>query len=216
VHTAPGHGLDDFIVGRKYGLPVANPVGNDGRFLPDTPLFAGLKVEAATPVIIEALKERGRLAHHESYRHSYPHCWRHKSPLIFRATPQWFISMEQNQLRAHTLRDIKKVQWTPAWGEQRITGNDRKPARLVYLAPAHLGCADPAVVHKQTGALHPRTQELIEAAQRAWTKAESMPGLRSTRPSCCTRKPTTMTRSPMSWTCGRIRIVIRVCGRPAA
>ena len=164
VHTAPGHGLDDFIVGRKYGLPVANPVGNDGRFLPDTPLVAGLKVEAATPVIIEVLKERGRLAHHESYRHSYPHCWRHKSPLIFRATPQWFISMEQNQLRAHTLRDIKKVQWTPAWGEQRITGMIENRPDWCISRQRTWGVPIPLFVHKQTGALHPRTQELIEAA----------------------------------------------------
>jgi isoleucyl-tRNA synthetase len=164
VHTAPGHGLDDFIVGRKYGLPVANPVGNDGRFLPDTPLVAGLKVDAATPVIIEALKERGRLAHHESYRHSYPHCWRHKSPLIFRATPQWFISMEQNQLRAHTLRDIKKVQWTPAWGEQRITGMIENRPDWCISRQRTWGVPIPLFVHKQTGALHPRTQELIEAA----------------------------------------------------
>jgi isoleucyl-tRNA synthetase len=164
VHTAPGHGLDDFIVGRKYGLPVANPVGNDGRFLPETPLVAGLEVEAAVPVIIEALKERGRLAHHESYRHSYPHCWRHKSPLIFRATPQWFISMEQNQLRAHTLRDIKKVQWTPAWGEQRITGMIENRPDWCISRQRTWGVPIPLFVHKHTGALHPRTQELIEAA----------------------------------------------------
>jgi isoleucyl-tRNA synthetase len=164
VHTAPGHGLDDFIVGRKYGLPVANPVGNDGRFLPDTPLFAGLEVEEAVFPIIEVLKERGRLAHHESYRHSYPHCWRHKTPLIFRATPQWFISMEQNQLRAHTLRDIKKVQWTPAWGEQRITGMIENRPDWCISRQRTWGVPIPLFVHKQTGALHPRTQELIELA----------------------------------------------------
>src|SRR3984893_15879917 len=122
VHTAPGHGLEDFALGQRYGLPVTNPVGNDGRFLPDTPLVAGLKVDAANSVIIEALAKGRRLLHHESWRHSYPHCWRHKTPVIFRATPQWFISMERAQLRQHTLRDIPGVAWTPAWGEQRITG----------------------------------------------------------------------------------------------
>jgi isoleucyl-tRNA synthetase len=164
VHTAPGHGLDDFIVGRRYGLPVSNPVGNDGRFLPDTPLVAGLKVDHASPVIIEALKERGRLAHHESYRHSYPHCWRHKSPLIFRATPQWFISMDQNKLREHTLRDIKKVQWMPAWGEQRITGMIENRPDWCISRQRTWGVPIPLFVHKRTGELHPRTQELILAA----------------------------------------------------
>ena len=80
VHTAPGHGHEDFAVGQRYGLPVANPVGNDGRFLPDTPLVAGLKVEEANGVLIDALRERGRLVHHEPFVHSYPHCWRHKTP----------------------------------------------------------------------------------------------------------------------------------------
>jgi len=89
------HGQEDFIVGRKYGLLVDNPVGGDGRFLPATPLFAGRKVFDANPHVVEVLREKGALLHHEPFRHSYPHCWRHKTPVIFRATPQWFISMEQ-------------------------------------------------------------------------------------------------------------------------
>ncbi|HET9388054.1 MAG TPA: isoleucine--tRNA ligase, partial [Steroidobacteraceae bacterium] len=163
VHTAPGHGLDDFIVGQRYGLAVVNPVGGDGRFLPDTPLVAGLKVEEANAVLIEALRARGRLGHHESYRHSYPHCWRHKSPLIFRATPQWFISMDQKDLRAHTLRDIKRVRWTPAWGEQRITGMIENRPDWCISRQRTWGVPIPLFVHKRTGELHPRTQELIEA-----------------------------------------------------
>ncbi|MBV9914619.1 MAG: isoleucine--tRNA ligase [Sinobacteraceae bacterium] len=164
VHTAPGHGLDDFIVGQRYGLPVTNPVGGDGRFLPDTPLVAGLHVDKATPVLITALQERGRLLHHESYRHSYPHCWRHKSPIIFRATPQWFISMDQQGLRAHTLRDIPKVTWTPAWGEQRITGMIENRPDWCISRQRIWGVPIPLFVHKHTGALHPRTQELIQLA----------------------------------------------------
>src|ERR1700716_654644 len=164
VHTAPGHGLEDFAVAQRYGLPVTNPVGNDGRFLPDTPLVAGLKVDAANAVIIEALAKGGRLLHQESFRHSYPHCWRHKTPLIFRATPQWFISMELAQLRAHTLRDIPGVAWTPAWGEQRITGMIESRPDWCISRQRTWGVPIALFVHKQSGELHPRTQELIEAA----------------------------------------------------
>ncbi len=164
VHTAPGHGLEDFALGQRYGLPVTSPVGNDGRFLPDTPLVAGLRVDAANPVIINALKERGRLVHHESFRHSYPHCWRHKTPLIFRATPQWFISMDRNSLRAHALRDIKQAQWTPEWGEQRITGMIENRPDWCISRQRTWGVPIPLFVHKRSGELHPRTQELLEAA----------------------------------------------------
>jgi isoleucyl-tRNA synthetase len=164
VHTAPGHGQEDFAVGQRYGLPVANPVGNDGRFLPDTPLVAGLKVDEANPVIIEALAQGGRLLHQESLRHSYPHCWRHKTPVIFRATPQWFISMERAGLREHTLRDIRGVQWTPAWGEQRITGMIESRPDWCVSRQRTWGVPIPLFVHKVSGELHPRTQELIEAA----------------------------------------------------
>jgi isoleucyl-tRNA synthetase len=164
VHTAPGHGQEDFSVGRRYNLPVANPVGNDGRFYASTPLVAGLKVDEANPVIIGALKERGRLVHHEPLRHSYPHCWRHKSPVIFRATPQWFISMDQNRLREHALRDIKRTQWTPEWGEQRIAGMIESRPDWCISRQRTWGVPIPLFVKKETGELHPRTQELIEAA----------------------------------------------------
>ncbi len=164
VHTAPGHGQEDFAVGQRYGLPVVNPVGDDGRFLADTPLVAGLKVDDANPVIIQALRERARLLHEEPLRHSYPHCWRHKTPLIFRATPQWFISMERAGLRAHTLRDIKGVRWTPAWGEQRITGMIESRPDWCISRQRTWGVPIPLFVHRVSGELHPRTAELIEAA----------------------------------------------------
>ncbi|HAD41075.1 MAG TPA: isoleucine--tRNA ligase, partial [Plesiomonas shigelloides] len=95
VHTAPGHGQEDFVVGQKYHLEVANPVAPDGTYLPDTPLFAGQSVFKANDSVLDVLRERGALLHFEKFLHSYPHCWRHKTPIIFRATPQWFISMEQ-------------------------------------------------------------------------------------------------------------------------
>jgi len=163
VHTAPGHGLEDFAVGKLYNLPVTNPVGNDGRFLPDTPLVGGLKLDEGGALILETLKTRGRLVHHESLRHSYPHCWRHKTPVIFRATPQWFISMDQKGLRANTLRDIKGVQWTPAWGEQRITGMIENRPDWCVSRQRTWGVPIALFVHKVSGELHPRTQELLEA-----------------------------------------------------
>ncbi|HXR90438.1 MAG TPA: isoleucine--tRNA ligase [Steroidobacteraceae bacterium] len=162
VHTAPGHGQEDFVVGQRYGLPVTSPVGNDGRFYRDVPLVGGLKVDEANPVIIEALRERGRLLHNEAYRHSYPHCWRHKSPVIFRATPQWFVSMERGNLRANTLRDIPNVQWTPQWGEQCITGMIQNRPDWCISRQRTWGVPIPLFVHKRSGELHPRTQELIE------------------------------------------------------
>ena len=164
VHTAPGHGQEDFVVGQRYGLPVANPVGNDGRFLKDTPLVAGLRVDEANPVIIAALAERGRLLREQKVLHSYPICWRHKTPVIFRATPQWFISMEQAKLREHTLRDIPGVEWTPAWGEQRITGMIESRPDWCISRQRTWGVPIPLFVHRESGELHPRTQELIEAA----------------------------------------------------
>ncbi|WP_182058623.1 isoleucine--tRNA ligase, partial [Pantoea sp. ME81] len=111
VHTAPGHGPDDYVIGQKYGLETANPVGPDGAYLPGTyPTLDGVNVFKANDMIVELLKEKGALLHVEKLLHSYPHCWRHKTPIIFRATPQWFISMDQKGLRAQSLKEIKGVQ----------------------------------------------------------------------------------------------------------
>jgi len=162
VHTAPGHGQEDFIVGSRYGLVVDNPVGNDGRFLPATPLFAGEKVWDANPRVVEVLRERGALLHHEPFRHSYPHCWRHKTPVIFRATPQWFISMEQAGLRQAALAEIGKVQWMPDWGEQRITGMIAGRPDWCISRQRRWGVPLALFTHKETGELHPRAPELVD------------------------------------------------------
>ena len=95
VHTAPAHGQDDFVVGQRYNLEVYNPVGGNGVYLPDTEYFAGQHVLKANAEVIALLQARGVLLHSEEYEHSYPHCWRHKTPIIFRATPQWFVSMRK-------------------------------------------------------------------------------------------------------------------------
>ncbi|HEX9984020.1 MAG TPA: isoleucine--tRNA ligase, partial [Thermoanaerobaculia bacterium] len=122
VHTAPGHGADDFATGRRYGLDILTPVNHRGEFTPDVPLWAGLHVFKANPQIIEHLRERGALVASETIQHSYPHCWRCKNPIIFRGTEQWFISMEKNDLRKRALEEIDKVKWVPAWGRDRIYG----------------------------------------------------------------------------------------------
>ena len=167
VHTAPAHGQEDYIVATRYGIPVVNPVGPNGRFLPDTPLVAGLKVDDANAVVVQELERRGALLHQMPLRHSYPHCWRHKTPLIFLATPQWFISMDQRGLRANTLRDIRLVRWTPAWGEQRITSMIEGRPDWCVSRQRTWGVPLALFVHRQTAQLHPRTQELLlEVARR--------------------------------------------------
>jgi isoleucyl-tRNA synthetase len=167
VHTAPGHGLEDYIVGRRYGLEIENPVGGDGRFLPSTPLFAGEQVFDANAHVIKVLLDGGRLLKDEPFHHSYPHCWRHKTAVIFRATPQWFISMEQAGLRKGALEAISHVDWMPAWGEQRISSMIAARPDWCVSRQRTWGVPIPLFVDKVSGELHPRTGELIEAvAQR--------------------------------------------------
>ncbi len=166
VHTAPGHGLDDYIVGSRYGLPVDNPVGGDGRFLPGTPLFAGENVFKANEHVVEVLKAHGALLLEQRFTHSYPHCWRHKTPIIFRATPQWFISMEKQGLRDAALREIGPVAWTPDWGQGRIEGMVQGRPDWCISRQRTWGVPIALLVHKDTGNLHPRTPELIEEVAR--------------------------------------------------
>ncbi len=162
VHTAPGHGLEDYVVGLRYKLPVDNPVGGDGRFLPDTPLFAGEHVFTANEKVVDTLKARGALLQESRFTHSYPHCWRHKSPIIFRATPQWFIGMERHGLRAAALREIGKVRWMPDWGLSRIEGMVRNRPDWCISRQRAWGVPIPLLVHKETAEPHPDTPRLIE------------------------------------------------------
>ncbi|MFZ1324782.1 MAG: isoleucine--tRNA ligase [Candidatus Contendobacter sp.] len=182
VHTAPAHGQEDYVVGSRYGLAVDNPVGPDGKFLPDVPLFAGLHVFAANERVIDVLKARGRLLRIARLQHSYPHCWRHKTPIIFRATPQWFIGMDQpHPLRAQALAEIKKLRFTPDWGAARLQGMVENRPDWCVSRQRYWGVPITLFTHKQSGELHPNTQELMEqAAQRieqggidAWFELES-------------------------------------------
>jgi len=120
VHTAPGHGSDDFLTGVRYGLDIYAPVDASGRFLDTVESFGGQRVFDANPLIEEALQKRGRLWHRENFEHSYPHCWRCQNPVIFLATSQWFISMDSGHLRQRALDAIDRVQWIPSWGRERI------------------------------------------------------------------------------------------------
>ncbi len=180
VHTAPGHGQDDYVVGRRYNLKVDNPVGSDGRFLPNTEFFAGEHVFSANDHVVEVLKTNGKLVRAAALKHSYPHCWRHKTPIIFRATPQWFIrmdavypgavgnehrgiSMEQKGLRGQALDAIKNSKWLPDWGQARIEGMVEKRPDWCVSRQRTWGVPMALFVHKETGMLHPRTAELIEA-----------------------------------------------------
>lgn len=162
VHTAPAHGPEDYQVGLAYKLPLVNPVLANGCFAPDVSLFAGLSVLKANEKILEVLNERQALLHSESIRHSYPHCWRHKTPMIFLATPQWFIAMDKNGLRESIQAEIEKVNWVPDWGKARIsTMVETRPDWCISRQRAW-GTPMSLFVHKSTRELHPRTLELIE------------------------------------------------------
>jgi isoleucyl-tRNA synthetase len=121
VHTAPGHGAEDYQTGRTYGLPTLSPVDASGRFTDEAPAaLVGKGVIAANPAIVATLRESGHVYHELSFVHSYPHCWRCKKPVIFRATEQWFVGVDRNDLRGRTLKEIDAVRWVPGWGRSRI------------------------------------------------------------------------------------------------
>ncbi|UBB26319.1 isoleucine--tRNA ligase [Pseudoxanthomonas japonensis] len=174
VHTAPGHGQEDFVVGQRYGLidkyttGQLNPVDGRGVYLPSTPpagetALAGLHIWKANEALVEVLRDSGALLAFAKLTHSYPHCWRHKTPIAFRATPQWFISMEQAHLRRDALAAIKQVGWFPQWGEARIAGMvDGRPDWTISRQRTW-GVPIALFVHRETGEPHPRSVELMQA-----------------------------------------------------
>ncbi len=197
VHIAPGHGHDDYIAGLKYGLEVDNPVDDAGRFYPDTPLLGGLSVWAGNKKVLEVLAEKGHLLAEEKVQHSYPHCWRHKTPIIFRATRQWFIGMDRslpspsgrgaggegttsalataapspltplpggegNTLRQLAMQAVADTRFYPAWGRARLEAMMKNRPDWCVSRQRNWGVPMPFFVHKESGELHPRTQELLE------------------------------------------------------
>ncbi|HRD88886.1 MAG TPA: isoleucine--tRNA ligase [Accumulibacter sp.] len=188
VHTAPAHGTDDYLIGKVYGLPMNNPVADDGRFVAGTPALAvgelaGRSVWEANPLVLQELAAGGRLLHSETIRHSYPHCWRHKTPIIFRATTQWFIGMEHRPppapsspthtgdeeptLRWRAERAVDETQFFPSWGRARLEAMMRTRPDWCVSRQRNWGVPLPFFLHRESGELHPRSAELIEAvAQR--------------------------------------------------
>ena len=172
VHTAPGHGQDDFVVGQRYGLieqygaAQLNPVDGRGVYLPSTPpadgvALAGMHIWKANEAIVEVLRNNGSLLAFAMIEHSYPHCWRHKTPVAFRATPQWFISMEQAGLRRDALKAIGGVQWVPEWGEARIYGMVEGRPDWTISRQRYWGVPIALFVDRESGDPHPDSPALM-------------------------------------------------------
>ncbi|BAN35940.1 isoleucyl-tRNA synthetase [Sulfuricella denitrificans skB26] len=171
VHTAPAHGLEDYAVGGKYDLLVDCPVGGDGKFYASVPLVGGQSIWAANKTVVETLTNSGALLLEIKLKHSYPHCWRHKTPIIFRATHQWFIGMEttgqHSSLRTAALKAVENTEFFPAWGRARLEAMIKNRPDWCVSRQRNWGVPMPLFVHKESGELHPRTAELLEqVAQR--------------------------------------------------
>ena len=162
VHTAPAHGLEDFHASNKYNLEILNYVGPDGTFTDDAKDFSGMNLEEANKKSIEMLEETSNLLSKESYQHSFPHCWRHKTPLFYRATPQWFISMTAENLLQNSINSIDSVNWMPDWGKSRITSMMEERPDWCISRQRTWGVPIALYLHKKTGELHPDTLSIMQ------------------------------------------------------
>ena len=162
VHTAPDHGMEDFVVSKKYNIDTINYVNGDGTYHDGVEFFAGDHVYKVDEKVIALLDERGSLFYQTKFEHSFPHCWRTKTPLIYRATPQWFITLNHENLRDRIQSSIQGVEWIPHWGEARIQGMVEGSPDWCVSRQRTWGVPITLFVHKQTQALHPRTSELVE------------------------------------------------------
>ncbi len=193
VHSAPAYGIEDFVSCRRYGMKdedILVPVLGDGRYAEALPYFGGESIWKANPHIVKKIEEAGCLLHSEPYTHSYMHCWRHKTPIIYRATTQWFAGMDevpgyrgvrpQEPLRQTALRGVEATRFYPSWGKARLHGMIANRPDWTLSRQRQWGVPMPFFVHKESGALHPRTPELIEEVARrveeagieAWQRIE--------------------------------------------
>ena len=168
VHTAPAHGMDDYLVGLKYNLDLHNPVGGDGNYISTTELFAGMNVFAANAKVIEVLTERKRLMKQDDITHSYPCCWRHKSKIIYRTTGQWFIGMDKAGVDGITLREqanqaVDDTLFFPAWGRARLEAMIKNRPDWCVSRQRQWGVPMTFFVHKETGVLHPDSYAILQA-----------------------------------------------------
>ena len=168
VHSAPAYGLEDFHAAKSLNLELLTPVRDDGTFAETVSVVAGLHVEKAGPVIAEYLAEKGRLVHKARLEHSYPHCWRHKTPVIYRATPQWFIRMQGEGLLETARQEVEtSIQFTPTWGKNRLAAMLEDRPDWCISRQRNWGVPITVFVHQETSQLHPDTQQLFETiAQR--------------------------------------------------
>ena len=167
VHTAPAHGLDDYFACLRYGIKLYNPVNAEGRYISDVPRLAGMTVWEGNPVVIDWVAEEGKLLSNGKITHSYAHCWRHKTPLIYRATGQWFIGMDKEGTDGKTLRNkamnaVDVTEFFPAWGRARLEAMIEGRPDWVVSRQRYWGTPMAFFAHKETGQLHPRSAELLE------------------------------------------------------